>query len=136
MVGVRFTMVHLPDSRIARVAMLLAIMFAAATLLLYVDYHRTRNRVRHGGRTIDGSHVEGSGLSDLDVRSICDALNKTSTGVKLPILSIHHTEPNSAKVYTGEVRGPLDGGGKIILFKRIEGVWTIIDDGVLRGWVS
>ena len=52
------------------------------------------------------------------------------------IVSLSQKDATNVEVLTGEIRGPPDGGGDIILLGRVDGKWSIVDDGVTCGWVS
>ena len=115
--------------------LLLVIACAATATYLSLQPRPIRGLV-DGERIIDGVIVTGDDLSSADVRTIRKVLDKSSNDTKLHILSINQTAPNNVEVWTGDLRGPLDGGGEIFLLELTDGVWVIIDDGWHRGWVS
>lgn len=77
--------------------------------------------------------VFGGTLSPADQKAIVAVINSLSTIHDKRILSIEVTTPSTVEVLTGEVRGPLDGGGTIIRLKFESGVWKVFG---ITSWVS
>ena len=87
-------------------------------------------------RTIDGISVVGDDLTPEDVAAIRCVISTCGLDIDQRVLCIQETGANTVEVRTGEMRGPLDGGGDIVLLERVGGAWQVIDDGVHRSWVS
>jgi len=86
-------------------------------------------------------HIDGS-LDPADIAAIKDIVQhapEAIDGQEAPddldkrILRIRVLDSGDARVYTGEVRGPVDGGGNIIQVRQIEGQWKVVGYG---WWVS
>jgi hypothetical protein len=56
-------------------------------------------------------------ISPADVASICQFVDDLHKPYKEPILSIRLLAPGKVEVTSGEVRGPLDGGGSVLILK-------------------
>ena len=95
-----------------------------------------RSYSTNNARMIDGIHVVGDGLTQEDVVAIRETIAASDLKVDKRVLSINQQDAKSVEVMTGEIRGPLDGGGDIILLEKVDGKWQIVGDGVSRGWVS
>lgn len=54
----------------------------------------------------------------------------------LPVLWIDVISKTEVDVSTGEVRGPLDGGGRIFKLRRENDKWIYIKEEMYRSWVS
>ena len=52
------------------------------------------------------------------------------------IVRIEAKTSRSALVYTGEMRGSLDGGGHVVTLEKTNGRWTVIGDWRESIWVS
>ncbi len=52
------------------------------------------------------------------------------------VMYIEQVSDDCVDVWTGIVRGPLDGGGVIYRLVKEKGVWKFLNDGSSRGWVS
>src|SRR5262245_41680228 len=57
-------------------------------------------------------------LTESDLTSICAALNREPHAVSKPVLRISRLSPTEILISTGEVRGPLDGGGNRVRLRR------------------
>jgi hypothetical protein len=53
-----------------------------------------------------------------------------------PVLRIRPDDPFQVEVMTGEIRGPLDGGGRIFWFRKSWGRWKRIREDGIAVWVS
>lgn len=98
-------------------ALLVCVTVCAAILGLWRPWHRL------------SIEIEGNIAAD-DVEQI-----KTLTAqlTNEPILSIRRYKSGDIEVMTGEVRGPLDGGGRYFIFQKTNGKWTKVSDSF---WVS
>ncbi len=77
------------------------------------DIAAIKNIVQHPPEAIDGQEAP----DDLDKR----------------ILRMSVLDSGDVEVRTGEIRGPLDGGGHVIRVRQIEGQWKVV---MYRWWVS
>ncbi len=68
-----------------------------------------------------------------DLAAIQAAIDLLPGDIDKWIISIIQINSTTAEVRTGEQRGPLDGGGEMLLLKRSGPIWTIIRVG---SWVS
>ena len=82
-------------------------------------------------RVIGESHL----ISGVDVQKIIEAV-QTIPRIDHNVLSIRVISANEVEVTTGIIRGPLDGGGDIVIIRRDKDGWKWHDDGVIRSWIS
>lgn len=68
-----------------------------------------------------------------DVRAVCKVANAFAETKDEPVLSIEVIRPDEVEVTTGEVRGPLSGGGHILTLKKSKGKWTVQEVAM---WIS
>jgi hypothetical protein len=95
-----------------------------------------RDYSKDSARTIEGIFVVGDDLSREDVLSIQAAISASTKDIDKRIIAIYQKGPSNVEVMTGEIRGSTDGGGDIIILKKVDGHWEIIDNGGTRTWVS
>ena len=74
-------------------------------------------------------------LSESDKRAI-SKIAESIPARKKPIVWIEVRSKNEVHVYTGEIHGPVSGGGPIFVLKRCWGIWLYVDDGNVSYWVS
>ena len=68
-----------------------------------------------------------SDATETDLAGICAALNREPRGVSKPVLRISRLSPTEILISTGEVRGPLDGGGNRVRLRRENDQWILVD---------
>lgn len=76
-------------------------------------------------------------LSEADVSSI-SAIVKELPHIDHRVLEIRVMSKDKVEVRTGYLKGPLEGGGDIIVLRRENGIWNCHHDNgpFRRKWVS
>lgn len=72
-------------------------------------------------------------LPPAEIAAIRHVVETTNQLREKRLLSIRVISPDEVEVETGEIRGPLDGGGQTATLKKANGVWTITGVGY---WMS
>ena len=78
-----------------------------------------------------GVEIRVTTLSDDDLASILEVLSRVEDIE--PILNVEIVSETEVRVMTGEIRGPLNGGGHSYTLKAKDGKWTLEKTSV---WVS
>lgn len=94
----------------------------ACSLALFAGWYFQTPKVQVNGK-----------LSRSDVAAICHVIETSSQLSEKRILWINVKAPDEVEVWTGEVRGPLDGGGEAATLNKANGVWVITD---VAYWLS
>ena len=74
-------------------------------------------------------------LADSDIAAIV-AIVQRIPNLDQRIVRIEAKTPKSVFVYTGEQRGPLDGGGHVVALQKRYGRWIVVEDWRESIWVS
>lgn len=77
--------------------------------------------------TIDDIKGFDSNMSEADLLSIRDALNRETRHIIRPIVSIYRLQPNEITISTGISRGPLSGGGDLLVLRFENGNWRVVE---------
>lgn len=72
-------------------------------------------------------------LTEADLTSICEALNREPECVSKPVLSIERLSTTEIRIYTGVLRGPLNGGGHELRLRHENGQWMVVE---CHHWIS
>jgi hypothetical protein len=64
-----------------------------------------------------------------DLRAIKEVIETTPRVIDKRIVRICVIQPGKVEVWTGEVRGPLDGGVQSLIIQKVDGVWKCTDSG-------
>lgn len=97
-------------------------MFVALTVAALIAWHLQKSPL----------YVIGN-LPPADIAAIRHAVETTNQLHEKRLLSIRVISPTEVEVETGEIRGPLDGGGQTATLTKTNGVWKITGVGY---WVS
>lgn len=84
-------------------------------------------------RQVAGVTVVGAELTDRDVEEIGKAIGRLGADIDKRIIAIQQITPDSVEVTTGEIRGPLDGGGQILYLQRAGETWQLDE---VSHWLS
>jgi hypothetical protein len=79
------------------------------------------------------SETPYTGLPLAEVISALVALKSVEEFENLPIIAVAPRDSGMLLVKTGEVRGPLAGGGRTILLRRLAAGWVVEESGI---WAS
>ena len=74
-------------------------------------------------------------IPDTDIAQIIAVIQHTQD-IDRRIVWIEAQTANDVQVYTGKVRGPLNGGGHVVTLKKRKSQWIIIGDPRESVWVS
>jgi hypothetical protein len=80
--------------------------------------------------TPDNPSITGD-ISDEDVGLLREAASRHS---KDPMLRVRALSPTHAEVDVGVIKGPWEGGGEILEFRKQGGKWEKVTTGEMRKW--
>lgn len=72
-------------------------------------------------------------LSDADLRELEDLVSRQTDD---PIMNVRVLRPGLVEVTTGVLRGPVNGGGRILDFEKQDGRWRQINMHEVKVWRS
>jgi len=103
-------------------------------ILRYGDDFDTIDQIFHYTE-VEGISITGAivSITPQDVSEIKNEMKKIE-GLE-PILSFRVISGSHVEVETGEIRGPLDGGGRVYVIKKNKGEWEV-DLTVMKHWIS
>ncbi len=116
-------------------ALVLAALIPVGALAVWAACSPSAELEPVAGPSLEGVAVRGAGAeatSPAELQRIAAAA-LAHDQVEPPLISISVLDVDHAEVMTGEVRGPLDGGGHSVELERRDGEWVVVG---VRIWIS